>query len=561
MQVSLKNKIKKIPYISPVYRFLFRRLISVKNRIPRSYRNWIKKSESFNSSVELNIKPNICVVLDNPKFSIETLNEIIDSILTQKFAAYRIFVILKGEQSLSKKYLEHRKIQVFSCSDSMSWGKGEWILFVNHYELFNEHTLKEFAFAIQQNQNTKLFYSDHDILDINGKRSEPNFKPSWNPDLFYEQEYIHGCCVVRLDFFEKYLDKNSIDSRDAFYEFIIYASKNISNFEFGHIDKVLFHFKKILSPLDASQAEKTLQNYVNKAATVRQINCRLKIDWPLPTKKPLVSLIIPTRNGLEILSQAVNSIVDRTNYKNYEIIIVNNQSDDRDTIDYLEKVVTDHCNISVLDYDYAFNYSAINNFAVSKAKGSIIGFINNDIEVISPGWLNEMVAQAVRDEIGCVGAKLYYPNETIQHAGVIVGLWGCAGHSHKGFKRTSSGYCGRLNSVQNYSAVTAACLLVRKETFHAAGGFNENDLKVAFNDVDFCLKVRELGLQNLWTPYAELYHHESVSRGIDTTPEQIDRANREVEYMRKTWKIHQNVDPFYNANLTINAEDFTLVRR
>jgi GT2 family glycosyltransferase len=212
----------------------------------------------------------------------------------------------------------------------------------------------------------------------------------------------------------------------------------------------------------------------------------------------------------------------------------------------------------VLRYDKPFNYSAINNFGAKYAKGSLLGLVNNDVEVISPEWLTEMVSHAIRPDIGCVGAKLYYGNDTIQHAGVILGIGGVAGHSHKHFRRNDYGYFSRLRLVQEISAVTAACLIVKKTVFKDVNGLDEANLTVAFNDVDFCLKVGRLGFRNLWTPYAELYHHESVSRGAENSPVKIKRFNTECDFMMKKWSLSLLNDPFYNSNLSNKFEDFRL---
>jgi GT2 family glycosyltransferase len=212
----------------------------------------------------------------------------------------------------------------------------------------------------------------------------------------------------------------------------------------------------------------------------------------------------------------------------------------------------------VLNYDKPFNYSAINNFAVKRARGAIIALVNNDIEVISPDWLTEMVSWAAQPDIGCVGAKLYYGNDTIQHAGVILGIGGVAGHSHKYFPRDHRGYFSRLKLVQNLSAVTGACLVVRKAVFQDVGGLNETDLMIAFNDVDLCLKVAKAGYMNVWTPYAELYHLESISRGAEDNPEKVARFASEVRYMQENWKTNSTHDPYYSPNLTTESEDFSL---
>jgi GT2 family glycosyltransferase len=278
----------------------------------------------------------------------------------------------------------------------------------------------------------------------------------------------------------------------------------------------------------------------------------------LPKPEPLVSLLIPTRDRKDITELAVCSILEKTTYSNYEIIILDNGSVEEETLEWFDQIQRQDERVRVIGYDYPFNYSAINNFGVEHASGSIIGLVNNDVEVISPGWLTEMVSNVVRAHIGCVGAKLYYSNGLIQHAGVILGILGVAGHSHKYFAQNDPGYFARLQVRQNMSAVTAACLLVRREVYEEIGGLDEQNLRVAFNDVDFCLKVREAGYRNLWTPYAELYHHESISRGHEDTPEKQRRFQEEVETMKTRWKQHLEVDPYYSPNLSKVREDFSI---
>jgi GT2 family glycosyltransferase len=272
----------------------------------------------------------------------------------------------------------------------------------------------------------------------------------------------------------------------------------------------------------------------------------------------LVSLIVPTRDRLDVLRPCVEALLQRTAYRHFEVLIVDNQSSRPETLAYLGDVARRDARVRVLRWDYPFNYSAINNFAAAQAGGAILGLLNNDVEPINADWLDEMVRQAVRPEIGCVGAKLYYPSGRIQHAGVILGIGDVAGHGHKYFPGTASGYFGRLKVVQNLSAVTGACLMVRKQVFEQVGGLDAEHLPVAFNDIDFCLRVREAGYRNLWTPYAELYHHESVSRGGEDTPEKQARFRAEVEYMKATWGEQLIQDPAYNTNLTRKREDFSL---
>jgi O-antigen biosynthesis protein len=278
-----------------------------------------------------------------------------------------------------------------------------------------------------------------------------------------------------------------------------------------------------------------------------------------------VSLVIPTRNALALVRRCVDSLLEKTTYPSFEILLVDNGSDDPAALAYFatladgsHPLLTPRHTARVLRYDGVFNYSAINNFAVREAAGDVIGLMNNDLEVITPDWLEEMASQALRPAIGCVGAMLYYPNDTIQHAGTVLGVGGVAGHAFRDFARGTEGRFNRARLVQNYTAVTAACLVIRKAIYGQVGGLDEETLAVAFNDVDFCLKVRAAGYRNLWTPFAEFYHHESASRGADDTPEKENRFRTEVEAMLERWGQALQYDPAYNPNLTLELNDFTL---
>jgi GT2 family glycosyltransferase len=273
-------------------------------------------------------------------------------------------------------------------------------------------------------------------------------------------------------------------------------------------------------------------------------------------ERPLVSIIIPTRDKADILKRCVQSILEKTDYDNYEIIVVNNNSVDKETLDYFKSLKRID-NIRILDYSKEFNFSSINNFAVKNIKGDIVLFLNNDTEVISEGWMTAMLEHVQRDNVGAVGCKLLYPNKTVQHAGVILGLGGLAGHPHTGFPNIDNGYFGRINLIQNLSAVTAACMMMRKSVFEEVGGYDEN-IAVAFNDVDLCIKIREKGYLIVYTPYAELYHHESLSRGYEDTPEKQERFLGEVKYLRGKWgKVIDRGDPYYNPNLILSKGDFS----
>jgi len=265
--------------------------------------------------------------------------------------------------------------------------------------------------------------------------------------------------------------------------------------------------------------------------------------------------LIPTRDRADLLSKCITSIQKLSTYQHYEIIIINNGSQEKATYDFFEQVCSP--SVRILNDDSPFNFSALNNGAAKIAKGSVLCLLNNDIEIVTPDWLEEMLSFAVQDEIGCVGARLWYPNERLQHAGVVVGIGGVAGHIHHDLPRSHPGYIGRAVLHQSFSAVTAACLMIRKQVYMEVGGLDEN-LDVAFNDVDFCLRVHQVGYRNLWTPYAEMIHVESATRGPDTTPKNLIRFQRDSKYMQDRWGQLLLKDPAYNPNLSLESVNMNL---
>ena len=449
---------------------------------------------------------------------------------------------------------------------------GEYVALLDHDDILRPHALAEVAFALDTYPQAELIYSDEDKIEEDGKRRfDPFFKPKWNPDLFLSQNYLNHLTVHRTANIKAAggWRKDYYGSQD--YDLNLRIVKTIDTDNIVHIPKILYHWRLTKSSMAQDEGSKTyavdnaikaLQDFVDDLdlkGKVEQIPSTswYRVRYQLPDPAPLVSLVIPTRNGLAILKACIDSIKQLTTYPNYEILIVDNGSDDPAVLAYF-KEIEDAGIARVLPFDHPFNFSAINNFAVAQAKGEVIGMINNDITVISPGWLTEMVGMALRPGTGCVGAKLYYPNDTIQHAGVIIGLGGVAGHSHKYFDRKARGYFGRLMVPQNVTAVTAACLIIRKSVYDEVGGLDEVNLKVAFNDVDFCLKVAAAGYHNCWTPFAELYHHESISRGTEDDPVKQARFKAEVLFMKDKWGGALAEDPQYSPNLTLKYEDYSI---
>ena len=551
-----------------------------------NYAKWIEINEQkFYQTEPLEYTPLISIITPVYNTEVRYLKEMIESVLVQTYSNWELCIAddastetetLKTLQYYEKRYknikitYREKNGHISQASNSaLSLAKGEYVAFLDHDDTLAPNALYEMVKKLNENPKLKLIYSDEDKIDENAKRYNPHFKSGWNPDMFFSQNYI--CHLV-------FLKKDVVDTIGGFrigyegsqdYDLLLRSLHVVKDDEIDRVEKVLYHWRAIEGSTAYGSNEKAyaheaglkaLQDYfldTDKQIIVEDglLPNTYKVNYPIPSLPPFVSLLIPTRDGYEILSKCIESIREKTLYPNYEIIVLDNQTTCPQTLAYFEKIKC-HENVTILKYDKEFNYSAINNFGVRHAKGKIIGLINNDVEVINKGWLTEMVSHAIREDIGAVGAMLYYDNETIQHAGVVLGIGGVAGHSHKYFPRDADGYFSRLKIIQNYSAVTGACLLVRKSLYEEVNGLDEKNLKVAFNDVDFCLKLLEKGYRNLWTPYVELYHHESVSRGQEDNQDKIKRFNKEVAYMQKRWFTTLKTDRYYNRNLKKIHENF-----
>ena len=399
--------------------------------------------------------------------------------------------------------------------------------------LLRANSLLEFAMTAACVPGVQLIYADNDMLGGPSNRGAWHFRPAWSPGLLAAFNYIGDVALMRREAVHA-LGGWRAEGSDVRHDLLVRLTGAADPRAILHLAKLVQH---------ATDAPASPRIFPTPKRT-------------LPEPAPRVSLIIPTRDGAEVLSTCIRSIREKTDYPDYEIIIVDNGSVQEETRRLFAEFARDPP-IRIMPYPGAFNFSAINNMAAREATGTIIGLINNDIEVTQKDWLTEMVAHAMWPDIGCVGAKLLYPDGRIQHGGVVLGLYGVAGHAHRFARGDDPGYLDRLRTVQNVSAVTAACLVVRKQVFEAVGGLDET-LAVAFNDVDFCLKVRAAGYLNVWTPHAELVHHESASRGHDFTPAKATRFAGEYEIMQRRWGETLMNDPYYSPHLTYDAEDFSL---
>ena len=451
---------------------------------------------------------------------------------------------------------------------------GEFIAFADHDDELTPHALFECVKALNDHPGTLVIYSDEDKMSMDGhKFFQPHFKPNYNPDLLCTVNYICHLFVVSRTVIDKVgmLRKEFDGAQD--YDFVFRCVEAVKDEEIYHVPKILYHWRCHEDSTAENPESKTyafdagrraVQEHYNRTGIHAEVKngeflglyrTRFIRDYD-----PLISIIIPNKDHIDDLKRCMDSIEQNSTYKNYEYIIVENNSTDPKTFEYYKKLEAENEKAHVVYWDGVFNYSAINNYGVSFAKGEYLLLLNNDTEIINPDCLEELLGYCMRKDVGAVGARLYYEDDTIQHAGVVIGFGGIAGHCFVLQPRGTTGYCHRIICAQDYSAVTAACMMVKRTAFEEVGGLSE-ELQVAFNDIDFCMKLRSAGYLIVYNPYAELYHYESKSRGLEDTPEKVARFNREISIFEKRWPdILRNGDPYYNPNLTLKSQDFSLKR-
>lgn len=456
-----------------------------------------------------------------------------------------------------------------ASNSALEVATGEFIALLDHDDVLTPDALYEVVSLLNRHPEADMIYSDEDKLTEAGKRTDPSFKPDWSPDSFLSRMYICHLGIYRKSIIDKIGGFRLGFEGSQDYDLVLRFTEHTS--QIFHIPKVLYHWR-MLATSEASGSG--VKSYASDAAAKAISEAMYRRGEPgrvdlteLPgvyipryhlKEESLVSIIIPTRNLGKILDTCLTSIFEKSTYQNFEIILIDNGSDEAESIEIIEswKRKEPQRFFSYL-YDIPFNFSKINNYALNKARGNYLLFLNNDVEIITSDWIEAMLEQAQRESIGAVGAKLFYPDDTLQHGGVIVGLGGVAGHSHKHLPKGHYGYSRQAISVNNYSAVTAACLMCRKEVFESVGGF-EDSLQVAFNDIDLCLKIKEAGYSNVWLPHVQLYHYESKSRGYEDNPEKLKRFQTEISYMQKHWASAIERDPHYSPNLTRDREDYSI---
>jgi GT2 family glycosyltransferase len=513
------------------------------------------------------------------------LRRCIESVLTQRYPHWELCIaddasthadtkaVLESYVAIDSRIRMTSRVRnghISAASNSaLALARGQYVALLDHDDELHPLALFHIANSIRSDPDAGLIYTDEDKIDASGIRFDPYFKPDWNPDLFLAHNMISHLGVYRTELVRSVggFRTNFEGSQD--YDLALRCIERLQPGQIRHVPMVLYHWRAVPGSTALAITEKhyaadaairAIREHLARTGSEAEVSLcpmsrQIRVRYRLPDPPPMVSLVVPTRDQVDLLRRCVDTLLHCTDFPQFEVIIVDNGSERSETHDYLRRISRDD-RVRVLPYDAPFNFSAINNFAVREARGSLVGLVNNDVEVIDEGWLREMVSHACRPEIGAVGAKLLYPDNTIQHAGVILGIHGVAAHPYSRKPADHPGFCNRARLVQNLSAVTGACLVVRKSVYEEAGGLDE-DLAVAFNDVDFCLRVRSLGYRNLWTPYATLYHHESISRGADDSPTKRARFVGEVEFMRRRWGDLLDNDPAYNPNLTRNGEPFS----
>ena len=446
---------------------------------------------------------------------------------------------------------------------------GEWVAILAGDDELADHALALVALEIGRKPDAAVLYSDEDQIDDRGKRHSPYFKPDFDPLLLLGQDYPCRLSVMRLDLVRHAGGLRPELKAGLDWDLVLRLCELVEPEAFVHVPHVLYHRRgrggpdasMLSSPSESPGGQRAVSDHLRRSGRAGEVS-RVpstgwnRVRWQVPEPPPLVSVVIPTRDG-QYLSRCIDSIARLTTYPRYEIVVIDNGSRSPGTLEYLRAHAAV---IRTIRDARPFNFAALNNAAVAATSGEFVCLLNDDTEVLHAGWLEEMVGQGIQPGVGAVGAKLYYPNGTVQHAGVILGLGehGVAGHPHRLEDRLSSGYFGRLRLAQTFSAVTGACLLVRKVVWEEAGGLDSDHLGIAFNDIDFCLRIREAGWRVVWTPFAELIHHESLSRGSDFEGTRAAEFLQEVRYMKQRWGPLLQRDPAYNPNLTLMDSDFSL---
>jgi GT2 family glycosyltransferase len=569
-----------------LWREIFSQRIVVSRKAGGSYEDWIRNYDTLQWGDRFRIRKQIRSFRLKPRFSIllpvsgsivDHLKETIESVRAQFYPDWQLVLLLDAvvpdETRRILNCLAERdsRIQVRDRTNregvdsalEEAWAliDGDYIFFLGSQDKLARTALYFVLHAVNDDPEVRLIYTDEDTLDSAGSRINPHFKPDWNWQLLLGRNYVSDLCVFRADLI-KSLDFSLRFQDPHLYDLLLRCAEKITPGQIRHIPRVLYHRRAPLGTLGPESAVRAVQEHLKRQGIAAEVTLQInqnyrRVRYVIPGVRPSVSIIIPTRDMSQLLRPCLESILEKTTYSPFEIIVVDNGSRDAAALNYLAEVSRDP-RLHLLRLDEEFNYSRLINFGVQNSEAEFVALVNNDVMVINPEWLEEMVSQAMQPGIGAVGPRLIYPDGRIQQAGVILGagLHSVAEVAHRGLPKGDQGYFGRAALAQELSAVGAACMLVRRSAYLEVGGFDEENLKIAFNDIDFCLKLLQRGTRILYTPYAELYHHEHASRGSEYTAANERRFTREIEFMKKKWKETLLTDRNYNPNLSLGRELF-----
>ena len=569
----------------------FHRLFHKEPEKTDDYEQWIlkhrpdKKTLRKQKKTVFQKKPLISIVIPLYQTPEPYLRELIDSVKAQSYENWQLCLADGSPDDRLKGFLDrnygkenrivYRKLEQnggisANTNEAVALATGEYLMLCDHDDTLEPDALYEITKAINEKDNPDVLYTDEDKVSMDGKHYfDPNFKPDYNLFRLRENNYICHIFVVKKALTDRVgLLRTEFDGAQD-YDFIFRCCEEAD--KVVHIPKVLYHWR---CHMDSTAADPESKAYAYQAGrrAIKEHYQRMGIDasvemterpgWYRSYVKiqdnPKISIIIPNKDHIDDLELCLFSLTKRSTYKNYEILIVENNSEKPETFEYYKKLPDRYPKVKVLTWEKEFNYSGINNFAAEQAEGMYLLFLNNDVEILTPQWMEEMLQICQQKDVAITGAKLYYPDDTIQHAGVVLGLGGIAGHIMCKASREDPGYFGRTVTVQEISAVTAACMMIRTEDFRNVGGFDET-FQVAFNDIDLCMKVRAAGKKIVFTPYAELYHYESKSRGLEDTPEKQFRFDKEVKAFEAKWSEQlAKGDPYYSPNLSVTEGDCSL---
>jgi GT2 family glycosyltransferase len=508
--------------------------------------------------------PRFSIVIYAPAWASQAmLRDTFESIRAQISGQYQIIVI--GPEHLSEQVGEGVVVVTSHPADLLSdWQSalqtavGDFVLIVPPNAILPCWALARYSTGVRQHPRASILFGDEDLINETGGRSQPWFKPQWNAELILAQDYISHACIIATPRARAAVETVGDIIDNPGYALMLAVSAQ-ADVEVCHLAHVLCHMRMEARPQNPVANQRVVARHVAPMHATVELGPfgSTRVHWPLPKSPPSVTIIIPTRDRIDLLEACVGSLLRNTDYIPYDVLVVDNASVEPQTQAWFEAMAS-HERVSILAYDRPYNYSAINNFAAQHAQGEYLCLLNNDTEIISKPWLSELMRYAVRSEVGAVGAKLLYPDYSIQHAGVTIGLGNAAGHAHRALPNDASGYFGFAHAAHYVSAVTAACLVVQASKFAAVGGLDETDLQIAYNDVDLCLKLAREGWRNVYAPQSVMIHHESKSRGLDLSPQHVERYHRELAVFQRRWSTKTAVDPMHHPRLDRASETYRI---